>query len=104
MVIDNTKTLWKCPYCGEEYDNFDDANDCAIDCADVDDPEELVVTKYECAMCHKVFEEYDEAEVCEMKHSNDEDKYWVRFQEIESMKRLEEAANHPNQTKIENYK
>ena len=104
MVIDNTKTMWKCPYCQEKYDNEMDAESCIESCADTDEPEEVYIEKYECEMCHQIFNEYDDAKVCEEKHMEHEDKHWQRYNEIESKKRLEEAAKHPNQTKIENYK
>ena len=104
MVNVMNKQIWKCPYCEETYEIYDDAKTCANNCAEVDEPEEDYDEIFECEMCSKVFEDYDDTEACEMKHIDNKDKHWERFEEIQSKKRLMEAASHSEQTKIINFK
>ena len=98
MVIINEK-IYKCPYCFNDYYDYDDATECASNCVD---PLNVIETNgnYICEMCDNEYFELDKAEECEKEHINKDDKYYNKYKEKESFKKLERAANHPTQKKL----
>ena len=100
MVLEKNLELWACPYCGEKYDDEDDAKDCAKECVDVDSPNEIDETQYFCEMCDKEHNSFMDAEACENRHITKADKHFEEYQRREEMKKLAKAAAHPNQMKL----
>ena len=106
MVIFKEYPLkWKCPYCGDKFEDEDDANDCARDCVDVDPAEEVDGgdTECICEYCNTSYMNGISAEECEAKHIEKEDRLFEEFNRKESMARLQEAAEHPQQIKLNTF-
>jgi hypothetical protein len=95
-VIDNTG--WKCPYCKTFYKDLRDAEGCARECVEVDDP--VPVSSFVCEMCGGVEETKTAAEQCEEQHKDFEDKYYRDYLVYVNFLKLNEAANHPAQKKL----
>ena len=91
---EKSRTIYKCPYCSNKYDSWDDANECAIECVDVDSPEEDEEVLFICEYCRKEFNEEEEAEGCEENHAEKNDTYYSQF-------KLKGASEHPAQSKLE---
>jgi hypothetical protein len=100
MVLEKNIEIWKCPYCGEEYDDELDAEECAKECVDVESPTEDERTEYYCEMCGRQHRNYDYAETCEELHRKKEDRHFIKWQHDEEMKKLAKAAAHPGQKKL----
>lgn len=96
MVIDDTG--WRCPYCKTLYKAECDAEECARNCVDIDDP--IEVSTYKCEMCGGQETNYSEAEKCEEQHKEFEDKYYRDYLVYQNFAKLNEAANHPSQKKL----
>ena len=90
MVEVKLESHWECPYCSQEYDNFDEAQECAEGCVEVDSPNETTKTSYSCEFCKKIYEADDDAEECEALHKDTSDDFYEK-------KRLEDASRHPQQ-------
>jgi len=61
---------------------------------------EIIKSKYECEMCHKVHEEEVWAENCELKHQEENDKHFKMYEDQQEKLKLEQAASHPEQVKL----
>lgn len=103
MVREECVTQWICPYCGDPYDTKDDAEECALECADVDSPSEKISSKYFCEMCGKKYDDEEDAEKCEYEHTKDDDIFYFEYVEKRKVAELLESGNHPYQTKIDMY-
>ncbi len=84
------KTKYQCKYCDKEYSDYDEAKECAVDCAD----EDLVKTIYLCDYCKKESWDPLEIERCEKVHEEDQDDFYTQ-------EKLNEARAHPSQAKLE---
>ena len=73
MVKEEYHTKWLCPYCGEEYDDEDNAKECAMECVDVELPTEKDVGTFTCEYCNKEYDDEDEACGCEENHIESKD-------------------------------
>jgi len=93
MVEYEQKSCWTCPYCNKEYDNEDDAYDCARDCADIDYPSEEKKTICICQFCKKKFDKEEDAEKCEEEHKENDDEFYSKV-------KLQEASEHPSQKRL----
>lgn len=93
MVEYEEKQIWNCPYCDKEYEDEDDALECANECADIDYPTEDTKTIYICEYCEKRFEDEEEAEGCEENHIENQDEFYSKIS-------LKKAQEHPNQLKL----
>jgi len=93
MVDYIEKSFWKCPYCEKEYDTWEDALECAEECADIDYPKEDKKTFAVCEFCKKEYEDDEEAEGCEEHHAEEQDDFFTKFQ-------LKKAGEHPQQEKL----
>lgn len=100
MTFEITKTIWECPYCSNEYDNEEDAQDCADGCSEIDAPTESEITKYGCDMCRKEYVEELNAEDCEEKHTKNKDRHLKEYGDWKEKAKLLEAGNHKNQKKL----
>lgn len=94
----NIKEAFKCPYCGEIYDDYEDAKYCADNCIEPDDI--IIREKFECEYCNEVYEYSSSAKKCEKEHVDKKDKYYEKFLEQESRNKLALAAIHKNQKKL----
>lgn len=88
-----TKTIYRCPYCLKEYDNFEDCQICVYNCAEFDSVIEEKITFYVCGYCNKEFKEEEECLNCEKQHEEDNDEFY-------SQRKLNEAREHPEQKKL----
>lgn len=93
MVEYKSQEVWRCPYCEKVYEKWEDAVECATECADIDYPEADTKEIYICEFCNKEYEDDTDAEDCEKKHKELRDEFLGR-------KRMKEAGNHPNQNKL----
>jgi hypothetical protein len=101
MVKEKHIVKYECPYCGKEYDGYDDAYECARECCEPDEPiEHNAIDTYTCEYCNNEYNNFKEAQECEEKHIEKEDKYYNEYSRIESFKNLKEAANFKGQTKL----
>jgi len=97
---------YECPYCGDTFDEYMEADDCASDCAasERDTPNEVESRKlYVCKYCEKTHGTMFLAEECEQEHIDAEDKYYDEYEHHESMLRLQEAAAHPEQISLQSF-
>ncbi len=83
------KTKYQCNYCNREYEDYDDAKDCAVDCSD----EDLVKTIHICDYCKQTSHDVLKIERCEKVHEEERDDL---FQQV----KLDEAREHPTQSKL----
>lgn len=98
------KEVWICPYCRRQYDDYTQAENCAEECAEIEEPErDYSIEKYQCECCNKYYNDYKEAQECEEKHQEEQDKYYEAYMERIQKEKLQEASKHPNQTKINTY-
>ena len=97
MVLKDYKSVYKCPYCGNEYNNEEDAEDCADNCNENDD---VIYTEnyvYTCEYCDKEYMRKIEAEKCEKSHST------MQKEAIKDAKEklvLAKASMHKEQKKL----
>lgn len=89
---------YECPYCGEEYNDYDDAKECARDCVQVDDPDEL--DYIQCEMCNECYKQSYKAIECEESHEKKKDKHYCKYIDNKKRELLDKAASHPKQTKL----
>lgn len=92
------KEQYKCPYCGNMLDNYDDAIDCARNCVMLG----AIISHYKCEICGKSYGDNNEAVKCEQKHIQNKDKDYLEYERKESFKRLEKASKHPGQKTLMN--
>lgn len=85
--------FWKCEYCDKEYLKYEDALECAEECADIQYPKEDEKILIGCDFCKQEYEDEDEAEGCEEHYAETQDKYF-------SQAKLKEASEHPEQNKL----
>ncbi|KKK51439.1 hypothetical protein LCGC14_3114960 [marine sediment metagenome] len=53
-------TQYQCPYCYREFSDYDDAYDCAVECASIDEVIQISICDY----CKKTSNKVDEIEEC----------------------------------------
>ncbi len=98
---------WECPYCNDTFDTEDEAIDCAKDCCldDMDTPTRSGDgdDEYICEYCDVTYTRSFKAEQCEENHIEKEDFYFHEKLKRESMLKLEEAAAHPSQIKLNKF-
>jgi len=103
VVKESCVEKYECPYCNEIYDTHIDADCCADDCHSndrLDIIEHERVLRFQCEMCGKEYKKSSKAENCEEKHKKNNDKCYIKYQQEQSRLKLEEAANHKDQTKL----
>ena len=100
MVEIKSVPKWKCPYCDSEYDNYNDAEMCADDCNENEEPKEITEEMYVCEMCDEEFNNITDAEKCESKHKKDNDDHYNNWVDVQNKLKLANAGRHPNQTKL----
>ena len=93
MVYYIETKFWKCTYCDKEYFKYEDALECAQECADVQYPKEDSKPLYGCEYCKQEYEDEEEAEGCEECHAENQDKHFSRF-------KLKEAGENKDQKKL----
>lgn len=77
-------TIYKCPECNSEYDDYGEAAECYKDCVDIEVDE---IIKYKCDECHTTYNTKTEALEC--------------CTEAQAAKlRMKRAQEHPNQTRL----
>jgi hypothetical protein len=83
-----------CPYCHTSYETEDDAEECAQECVEIEEVEEVVMFK--CEVCLRCHDREPMAIRCETGHPN-----WEEILERkESEARLKRAQNHPAQMRL----
>lgn len=99
MTIEITRHVFICPYCEKEYETYDQAEDCALDCADIEYPDMdgKDVWEYKCSLCGKVYDDEFDAEECEREDMEDNPELAEKMESIRSRERLKLAAEHPGQ-------
>lgn len=100
MVNEISKTTWICPYCRDEYEDYDDAQECANSCVETEEPETETIERYECKYCETDYNTYRKALKCEEIHVEKLDKHYEAYEDKIIKERLMKAGNHPSQTKI----
>ena len=83
----NTIENFRCPECGDQYNDYDGAYQCIIDCLleNRDEPEKII--KYQCETCSKQYDEEIKAKECEESCLNPDP--------------FELAKKHPHQRRLE---
>lgn len=90
-------TKYRCPYCKDDYDNYDDAEFCRDHNHTLEDDIEIITTSgYQCTMCKEMFKKELDADRCEIVHKKKDDKYYHMFKLAE----LSKAARHPSQKRL----
>jgi hypothetical protein len=97
MVEEINKTLYVCPKCSYEHITMEDAEECLLGHCDID---EKLVTKFKCEMCAEEFKRRNQAQCCEDVHKKSGDKHYMIYVMRKTREKLDEAANHPMQLKI----
>ena len=100
MVQYLCRTLYECPYCHNRYVNYELARECAEDCVDIEEPEEVEVESHQCEYCLEFFKKECEAVSCEERHIEMQDKCVRAFEERVSRERLRKAAENPYQSRL----
>ena len=98
------KPIYKCPYCGKEYDNYDDAEDCADECHEIEDPiclQEGSEGLWGCDICKQQFDSEEDALDCETRHKEANDLYLGQYEFEQTREKLDEAANLYGQRRLE---
>jgi hypothetical protein len=103
MVKDEIYTVYGCPYCNKEYDDEEDAEECARECIDIESIICIDKSLFICEICNSKYKEEGYAENCEKNHEKNNDKQYKLFTEITEKNRLLQNANHPNQVKLEKW-
>ena len=103
MVLEFINKIYECPYCGEEYDDEEDAQECASDCYEVDSPIEKDNVIYICEMCKLKYNKEEDAEDCEDNHIKKKDKLYDEYLKKKETIRMLVIANNPNQQKLEKW-
>ena len=103
MVKINEKTIWKCPYCASEYDDYCEAEDCASECVDKEEPEEEDRTTYNCEICKEEFDKCGEASDCEERHKKGDDKDYQEYKDELKKQKLVIASRHREQKRLEKW-
>lgn len=83
------KTRYQCNYCNREYEDFEEARECAVDCSHDD----LVVTIHICDYCKKTSGKESKISDCEKLHELDQDEFYHKV-------KFDEATEHPSQSKL----
>ena len=80
MVREVLERKYYCPYCGDEFDDYDSARSCAVDCH-MEDLEEIDIgyNYFVCEYCESEFLDCLFAKNCEEKHIRFNDKYYKNF-------------------------
>jgi hypothetical protein len=99
-MVKEGKIMFQCPYCYEKFYDYDDATECAQHCCEPDDVIEIENDEYLCEMCLQEYNILEKAEQCELYHKEKDDKYYNKYKEEQSFKKLAKAANHPSQKKL----
>ncbi len=97
MVLKEYKHVYKCPYCGKEYNTEEDAEDCIENC---NENKDIIFTEnfvYTCEVCKKDYMRKVEAEQCEKKHSTMQKE---EIKDAEEKLKLIKASTHKEQKKL----
>jgi len=92
---------YECPYCGETFTTYADADECAKNCAM--EERNLPEGTDECFICEYCEEDYStmkQAKDCETDHIKNKDSYYEEYQRRKSFAKLAIAANHITQTTL----
>ena len=100
MVKYEEKTYYVCPYCSSEYEDEDEAFDCAKECIIPDDVNILLKQVYTCEICEKEYTKRLEALSCEDTHKEKKDRVYQLYLEEKERQKLLRAASHHNQKKL----
>jgi len=76
-MVQETEQIFEYLYCGNDYEDYYDAYECAKECAPVQDPIERDI-KYYCEICKDVFNIKSKAKNCEDKHKKEKDKVFIQ--------------------------
>ena len=93
MVTEHFKQVYKCPECGNRYEDWDDARECIEEHFDLPAVEDDEMFLYECDFCKEMFEDESTCEEHELEHIEKKDDFYKKF-------KLKEAGNNPNQSKL----
>jgi len=100
IVRTEIEEVWKCSYCQNKYQHRRDAINCAEECTDIEYPKEIDTEVFYCEYCNSRFYKNGQAELCESDHIQKQDKYYLDYEQKRSRKKLIEAADHHQQTRI----
>ena len=100
MVLDNSKQVWRCPYCDHVYNTYEQAQECATECAMIDEPEEDTVDEYQCELCFEKYTNEEEAILCEAEHKEKQDLAYEEYLYRKSREKLDAAANVQGQKRL----
>ena len=103
MVIVDGGVVYECPYCGDEYKTYEDADTCAEECVceTRDDPIEKGKDKvYTCEYCDKEHNLNEAAKYCEDEHVKNKDIHFIEKEEEEARERLYMAGTHADQYRL----
>lgn len=92
--------IHKCPYCGEEYKEQDDAQDCAEECHNATIEETITKNSYKCEYCDETYKRSSEAIKCETKHKEKEDRHYQKKEYLDGIAKLYEAGTQKEQKKL----
>ena len=83
------KTKYQCNYCDREYEDYEEAKECAVDCAG----EDLVKTIHICDYCKQTSHDVLKIERCEKIHEEDQDELYHKI-------KFDEAREHASQSRL----
>ena len=89
---------FKCPYCSEVYKDFEDAEDCATECANIQEP--IEAQQFVCDICNESYVSESDAIVCEQEHEAKNDLVWRQYEVKKNFEVLKKAASVPGQLRI----
>jgi len=95
MVTIVERTVYACPYCGDEFPCEDDCEWHIDDCQPKDSPDTRTAIYYKCDLCQKEFDDQQECYEHEDHHDDQE--------AIESQMRLRAAAQSIYQTRVTSF-
>lgn len=103
MVKQKIKTIYRCYYCGDTYDKYDDAEECQDFCHDYhEEPTtDIVGSFFHCEMCNKEYGRELGALQCEETHKKLDDRFYEKYISAENKRLLEKAASHKDQITLE---
>jgi len=96
----NKIEIYKCPYCSEEYTDYDEAVDCAKECIAESAEDPVSIIRYRCEYCNNEYRHASKAEECEERHQRNKDKSYDDFLTRQSLELLAKAAKNPAQKRL----
>ena len=102
MVKEEYITKYQCPYCDNEYNREETANECRDRCflENAEEVQEKNTTLYECEYCNHKFNQKHKSQACEYKHIKNKDNYYYDYLDAKEMQKLKLASNHKDQKKL----